>query len=139
MASHGARRRGLILRTHDPTNCCPGCTGVCFSTLEYAAETVTLFTAGVLGDYNLNGVVDAADYTVWRNTLGQVADGLAADGNASGTIDAGDYDVWKSTSAKRPAVAAAPRVILSWYPNHTPVSWFSWHSFSQSNRGDTQR
>jgi hypothetical protein len=48
------------------------------------------------GDYNHNGVVDAADYTVWRNTLGQMGAGLAADGNASGEIEAGDYDVWKS-------------------------------------------
>ena len=49
----------------------------------------------LVGDYNLNGVVDAADYTVWRDTLGQMGTGLAADGDASGTIDAGDYDVWK--------------------------------------------
>jgi hypothetical protein len=48
-----------------------------------------------IGDYNLNYVVDAADYTVWRNSLGQIGAGLAADGDASGTIDAGDYDVWK--------------------------------------------
>ena len=26
---------------------------------------------GIPGDYNLNGIVDAADYAVWRNTLGQ--------------------------------------------------------------------
>ena len=28
-------------------------------------------SAGVDGDYNGNGVVDAADYTVWRDSLGQ--------------------------------------------------------------------
>jgi hypothetical protein len=50
---------------------------------------------GLLGDYNRNGTVDAADYTVWRDTLGRMGAGLAADGNGSGTIDAGDYDVWK--------------------------------------------
>jgi hypothetical protein len=49
------------------------------------------------GDYNEDGVVDAADYTVWRNTLGQEVDpdGSGADGNASGEIDAGDYLFWK--------------------------------------------
>ena len=47
------------------------------------------------GDYNGNNVVDAADYTLWRNTLGQMGMALAADGNGNGTIDAGDYDVWK--------------------------------------------
>ncbi len=47
------------------------------------------------GDYNADGTVDAADYVVWRNTLGSVDD-LRADGNGNEMIDAGDYDVWKS-------------------------------------------
>jgi hypothetical protein len=50
----------------------------------------------LIGDYNGNGVVDAADYTVWRDTLGQLGMGLAADGNGNNQIDAGDYSVWKS-------------------------------------------
>jgi hypothetical protein len=45
------------------------------------------------GDYNGNDVVDAADYTVWRNTLGSTID-LRADGNGNGVIDQGDYGVW---------------------------------------------
>jgi hypothetical protein len=45
------------------------------------------------GDYNDDGVVDAADYTVWRDTLGS-NENLSADGNANLMIDAGDYDVW---------------------------------------------
>ena len=47
------------------------------------------------GDYNDDGVVDAADYTVWRDSLGSTVD-LAADGDGSGTIDTGDYQVWRS-------------------------------------------
>ncbi|MGE3638847.1 MAG: hypothetical protein AB7G28_09825 [Pirellulales bacterium] len=47
------------------------------------------------GDYNLNGIVDAADYTIWRDTFGQVGPDLAADGNGNGEIDSGDYEVWK--------------------------------------------
>jgi hypothetical protein len=59
-----------------------------------------LYVTGVLsvvlaGDYNKNGIVDAADYTVWRDSLGSTTN-LAADGNESGAIDAGDYDVWVS-------------------------------------------
>jgi hypothetical protein len=50
----------------------------------------------VPGDYNLNGVVDAADYVVWRDTLGQLGAGLAADGNNSGSIDNADYDFWRA-------------------------------------------
>jgi hypothetical protein len=50
----------------------------------------------LLGDYNMNGIVDAADYTVWRNMLGQMGAGLAADGNGDSVVDANDYAVWKS-------------------------------------------
>jgi hypothetical protein len=49
----------------------------------------------LLGDYNHNGTVDAADYTVWRNSLGQVGSGLDADGNGNDEIDEGDYEIWK--------------------------------------------
>ncbi len=50
------------------------------------------------GDYNLNGIVDAADYVLWRKTLGQPASpaGSGADGNSSGTIDADDYGFWRA-------------------------------------------
>ena len=49
------------------------------------------------GDYNGDGTVNAADYTVWQDTLGDVLTlaGTGADGDESGTIDAGDYTFWK--------------------------------------------
>ena len=48
------------------------------------------------GDYNNNGVVDAADYVVWRKTNGQTGAGLAADGDGSGTVDDADYNFWRA-------------------------------------------
>jgi len=49
------------------------------------------------GDYNLNGVVDAADYVVWRKTLGtNVTLFSGADGNGSSVIDQPDYSVWRT-------------------------------------------
>jgi hypothetical protein len=49
------------------------------------------------GDYNGNGIVDSADYTVWRNTLGQsVPFGSGADGDGDGEVTRGDYIVWNS-------------------------------------------
>jgi Metallo-peptidase family M12B Reprolysin-like len=47
------------------------------------------------GDYNANGIVDAADYIVWRMTSGQSGSALAADGNNNGRIDIGDFTVWR--------------------------------------------
>ncbi len=49
----------------------------------------------ILGDYNGDGSVDAADYTVWRNDEGSTTR-LVADGDGSGKVDANDYEVWKN-------------------------------------------
>jgi hypothetical protein len=55
----------------------------------------TVLQPGMPGDYNDDGFVNAADYTVWRNALGQTSD-LSADGNYDGQIDWNDYEVWKT-------------------------------------------
>jgi hypothetical protein len=53
----------------------------------------------LIGDYNGNGIVDAADYTIWRDTLGSTID-LRANGDntgaSAGVIDHADYVIWKS-------------------------------------------
>jgi hypothetical protein len=59
------------------------------------------------GDYNNNGVVDAADYVVWRETFSQMGPGLAADGNGNNQIDPGDYEVWRTNGAVGAASRAA--------------------------------
>ena len=60
--------------------------------------SITVVPAGpfIMGDYNGNGLVDAADYGLWRKTMGQTGIGLAADGNSNNLVDAGDYSVWRS-------------------------------------------
>jgi hypothetical protein len=51
---------------------------------------------GANGDFNDDGVVDAVDYTVWRNNLG-AADETAIHNNGDGVgITTSDYQVWKS-------------------------------------------
>lgn len=52
---------------------------------------------GVVGDYNNDGTVDAADYTVWRDSLGDiVVNGSGADGDGNGVITVADYSVWRN-------------------------------------------
>jgi hypothetical protein len=65
-----------------------------------AMLTVTLVQQTLIGDYNSNGTVDAADYVVWRETLGEVGSGLAADGNGNNQIEGGDYTVWRARFAQ---------------------------------------
>ena len=50
---------------------------------------------GLSGDYNGDQKVDAADYVVWRNTVGQSGIGLPADGSGNGSVDDADYLVWR--------------------------------------------
>ncbi len=50
--------------------------------------------SGILGDYNGDSVVDAADYTVWRDHL-NTSTNLPND-ETPGFVDASDYSVWKS-------------------------------------------
>ncbi len=48
----------------------------------------------LLGDYNGNQVIDAADYTVWRNKLN--TGGPLLNDATPGTIDVADYNYWKA-------------------------------------------
>jgi hypothetical protein len=65
------------------------------------------------GDYNLNGEVEASDYTQWRDTFGQFVldpyDGADANGNT--VIDLDDYQVWKQNFGNTlPASGSGVRV-----------------------------
>lgn len=56
--------------------------------------------SGLPGDYNDDGVVDTADYTVWRDNIGS-SDALSGNGDESGVsagvVDMADYDLWKTS------------------------------------------
>jgi hypothetical protein len=68
--------------------------------MDIGAFEVQEFIVGpeLPGDYNGDHTVDAADYTVWRNTLGDEVENLfdGADGDGDGMIDPDDYGIWKS-------------------------------------------
>ncbi len=50
------------------------------------------------GDFNVDGIVDGADYTVWRDNLGtlSVTPYTLGDANGDSKVDAADYAVWRS-------------------------------------------
>jgi hypothetical protein len=48
---------------------------------------------GIFGDYNDDGIVDAADYVVWRKNNG-TTNTLPNDSSA-GLVSPADYDVWR--------------------------------------------
>jgi hypothetical protein len=55
------------------------------------------FSGGVAGDYNEDGVVDAADYTVWRDRLGQSTPLPNTDPtDMDGQVTTAEYNFWKS-------------------------------------------
>ena len=105
LASNGGA--GGIWHTLDLPELAPGLEWM----LNPGGVTISLNVVAALeGDYNFDGVVDALDYAVWREALGQVGVGLAADGDLSGVVDAGDLQVWRDNygAALPAAVASTP-------------------------------
>jgi hypothetical protein len=68
--------------------------------LPYAFQADGLYvtvqaSAALIGDYNNNGKVDAADYTIYRNSVGQST--LTNRGvGITGPVGPADYAVWKT-------------------------------------------
>lgn len=73
--------------------------------------------AAIPGDYNADGTVDAADYSVWRDTLGQTGTSLGADGDRDGAVTQDDYDVWVANYG---ATAVSQSLSLATAPVATP-------------------
>lgn len=60
-----------------------------------------------VGDFNGDGLVNAADYTVWRDNLNGNESVLGGAGDGSGIVDAGDYTLWKNNYGGGASLAAA--------------------------------
>ena len=82
-------------------------------------QSMVLRIAALLdGDFNADGVVDAADYVVWRDSLDETGRGLAADGTGSdglpdGVVNDADYQLWRANfgaTVPPPEEAAAANV-----------------------------
>jgi mannan endo-1,4-beta-mannosidase len=64
------------------------------------------------GDYTNDGLIDAADYVVWRDNLNRsVVQFTVADGNGNGLIDQGDFSIWRSNYGSSFAGAGAAQTV----------------------------
>lgn len=111
-----------------------------FATPEIVHEPVLLSPPRTVGDFNGDGVVDAADYTVWRNSVGGTD--LAADANGDQLVDARDYHIWKAHFGRVLQTAQTPE--LSHVPEPTAlrlvasvVVLMAWPHFRRSRVGAT--
>ncbi|WP_425397132.1 hypothetical protein [Aeoliella sp.] len=80
-----------------------------YAVTEQGGSLVLSVQQGLPGDFNGDGAVTLADYTVWRNNLGApdsvLPAGSTSDG--SGFVDAGDYATWKESFAAMASASLA--------------------------------
>jgi hypothetical protein len=69
------------------------------------------------GDYNYSGVVDAADFVLWRKTLGSTDD-LRADGDGDADIDQDDYGVWRANFGAVAVLQPAASAVTVQHPGN---------------------
>jgi hypothetical protein len=106
VATHSAANGGVAARTFNFNT-----VGMQFgATASNAPDAAVFFDMNISvslpGDFSFDGSVDAADYVLWRSTVGEAGTSLAADGNGNNIIDAGDYNVWRSNFGAQPGAAS---------------------------------
>ena len=70
--------------------------GLVWDNSQLLSDGILQIVAGLSGDYNDDGQVDATDYILWRKSYGQAGAGLSADGNGDLHVNDADYAVWKA-------------------------------------------
>ncbi|MEN1677975.1 MAG: hypothetical protein AAGJ46_00170 [Planctomycetota bacterium] len=74
----------------------PAGTGLTALTINSIASDFPAFSGDLAGDFNDDGIVDAADFTVWRDNL----DGTTAlpnDNNLGTPVGLAHYELWRAT------------------------------------------
>jgi hypothetical protein len=118
-----------------------------------AVEITAHFDAipGLPGDFNNDGAVNAADYTVWRNNLGSNVNlnGHGDEtGDSAGVVDRADFDLWKlrygesgpvasggsSSAVPEPAAVMVALLAVVWTPTLRGF-WRVGRSFNRQQAG----
>lgn len=83
-------------------------TGLRWEVSQLTTTGAIAVAVGLDGDFNADGLVDAADYTHWRDHLGQVEDAvtLAGNGSRNGIVDQADFSLWRSNFGQALGAAA---------------------------------
>ncbi len=87
---HQSRRKSLITRQRFDRNRTNA-----FEKLEDRTLLAASTAAPLVGDYNRNDVVDAADLAVWQATYPSAGEDLAADGDQDGIVSGTDMLLWQ--------------------------------------------
>jgi len=81
------------------------------ATLTEGGLTVDVSLALRPGDFNGDGTVDTADYTVWRDNLGASVDAFTSgDANGDTVVDAADWQIWQQNFGLTANMVAATLV-----------------------------
>ncbi len=86
---------------------------------DYGIQITKLYSGRFVGDYNFDGHVDAADYTVWRDSLGAAGIDLQSDGNLDGAVTEDDYVIWRNNFGATVGTSLASSIVV---PEPTAVA-----------------
>jgi hypothetical protein len=97
--------------------------------------------AALVGDYNANGEVDAADYVLWRTTRDSTTD-LRADGDSNGVVDDADYNLWRANIGNMSSevrVARSETLPIESRQTSLPADYSVYSAFGASDDGRSAR
>jgi hypothetical protein len=91
-----ATLRGPLLHLTGMNYLPPTCV-TCTQYVSYKVDALALTRP--YADFNLDGVIDGADFAVWRANMGMEIDASFehGDANGDGIVDAADYVIWRHT------------------------------------------
>ena len=81
------------------------------SGLERIGNVVFTTIAGLDGDFNNDGSVDAIDYALWRENLGAPDESSINNNGDGGGVTSSDYDLWKENFGNSAGAGAGAAIV----------------------------